>query len=334
MKLSEICLAPDKMYFLFPAAKGDTFLESFLVRVLEEKYNVQIVLIIKEDHKFIAQLLNMNFICADWQNENLMEFPAVCSNPQKGKIFIAHPEFHKEIFFDPSLPLMSIWKTLFGLPLETKVDFRFSVPALPSDLAQKLEKIAPLKKIVLFSVHSFSHPGIANEFWENLAVVMKKKGFVPICSVLQEKDAVPGTIYLPMDCEQAFLLAHHCHSVYALRSGFADLCFQLGSRLTVFYSLESTYRLTGMNKNFHRQDIVEKVVTGEKDKITKFYFLKKIHFLTITKQINTFCLSFFGLPVFKAVKQNEKTIWSLFGLPVLSKKTKKEFDISWLLNRK
>ena len=39
MKLSEICLAPDKMYFLFPAAKGDTFLESFLVRVLEEKYN-------------------------------------------------------------------------------------------------------------------------------------------------------------------------------------------------------------------------------------------------------------------------------------------------------
>lgn len=99
MKLSEICLAPDKMYFLFPAAKGDTFLESFLVRVLEEKYNVQIVLIIKEDHKFIAQLLNMNFICADWQNENLLEFPAVCSNPQKGKIFIAHPEFHKEIFF-------------------------------------------------------------------------------------------------------------------------------------------------------------------------------------------------------------------------------------------
>ena len=44
MKLEELILDNDKMYFLLPTGRGDTFICCFLHKILEEKHNAKIIL--------------------------------------------------------------------------------------------------------------------------------------------------------------------------------------------------------------------------------------------------------------------------------------------------
>ena len=194
-------------------------------------------------------------------------------------------------------------------------------------MAEKVEKTAPLDKIVLFSPHAVSLSDLPENFWEKEAEKLKKQGFVVVSSVLKPQDAVAGTVYIPLNCEEAFCLAYHCHAVYVLRSGFADLCFQLGDKLTVFYPTPESYAFFSMNAFYNRSDIIEKITENRQNEdIKRMYLFSKIRlFKTVKKeQDEMFLYSFYILfiPVLKIKKTSGKTMVRFFGIPVLKIKEK------------
>ncbi len=321
MKLSEIKLDHKKIYFLIPLSRGDVFISIFFIRWVKETRKTETVLIIKEEHAFIAEMLQMPFICADFTHEEVSSLDIELT-PEKGKIFLVSSVLHKELPVE-STHMLSFYKMLFDMPFDAKMDFHFPIPALMPDLVNKIEKIAPLNKIVLFSPQAITLPALEKKYWECLAEEVKKQGFTVISSVLNEQEAVKGTVYIKLNCEEALQLAYHCHAVYALRSGFADMCFQLGKKLTVVYPSFDAYRIYGMKKLFNRDDIVEKIVNVEKKEETKFYLLKKIHIASLFKQKDEVCFFICYLPVIKIKRQLYRTNFYLFGLPIFSKKIKR-----------
>ena len=123
-------------------------------------------------------------------------------------------------------------------------------------------------------------------------------------------------IFIPMNCQEALSLAYHCHAVYVLRSGFADMCFQLGKKLTVFYPSYETFKAYRMDKSFNRDDINEVIIIGEKKKILKFYLFNKIRFARFVIDNESICFYFLGVPFVHLKKQANKTFVCLFGMPV------------------
>ncbi|MCR5506946.1 MAG: hypothetical protein K6F04_03815 [bacterium] len=93
-------LEKSKMYFLLPYGLGDTMILCGLKSALEEKYGAKIHFLIKESHKIVMDMYKLkDFSIIDISKVDLFLLGDATPEPAKGKIFVAHPEFHKELSY-------------------------------------------------------------------------------------------------------------------------------------------------------------------------------------------------------------------------------------------
>ena len=131
----------------------------------------------------------------------------------------------------------------------------------------------------------------------------KAEGFEIITNALSPSDTVSGTHFLDLSIEEAFYVATHCHSVYALRSGFCDLIAYFCENLTVYYP---DYR------SFNKYNLYDLYGLTKKEIIIP----EKIDPLSVQK--TTAVIKILGIPLLKLKKTMKKCVIKLFGIKIIS----------------
>lgn len=269
LKLKNLELSQDKYYYFCAAGLGDTFLTCGFLKKLKEKLNSDICLLIKKSHKVIMDMYNISdYIIVDYNDIDLKKLSDKSITPQKGKIYLAHPAFHKELwgFFEgiyyqtSTIPFLDWFKTFLGLEDNIELELPEKTPQLSDDFKERLNKIAPLDKIVLFIPDATSMKPLLPSYWKDLAKDLKNQGYYIITNAVNKKDCIEATQYLNMTVEEVVALALNCAKVYSLRNGLCDLIYSKGKDLTVLYPTHNAAYIFSLNKMFKRHDINEQIV--------------------------------------------------------------------------
>lgn len=269
LKLKNLELSQDKYYYFCAAGLGDTFLTCGFLKKLKEKLNSDICLLIKKSHKVIMDMYNISdYILVDYNDIDLKKLSDKCLTPQEGKIYLAHPAFHKELweFFEgiyyqtSTVPFLDWFKAFLGLENNIELELPEKTPDLTKDFNERLNLIAPLDKIVLFIPDATSMKPLPSSHWAQLTTDLKNQGYHIITNVSDAKNCLKGTQYIDMTVEEVVALALNCAKVYSLRNGLCDLIYSKGKDLTVFYPTHNAAYIFSLNKMFKRHDINEQIV--------------------------------------------------------------------------
>ena len=120
-----------------------------------------------------------------------------------------------------------------------------------------------------------------------------------------------------MTSQEAVELAFNCHSVYSLRSGFCDLLYTRGNRLTVYYPTYASLFLYSLNDMFGRGDICEEIHLVQNN------IPPVITSVPAGQPIRKTKVYLFGfIPLFSIRQSGNKTKVRMFDIPILKFKTK------------
>ncbi len=281
----------DKMYFLSPYGLGDTMILCGFKNALEKKYGCEIYFLIKASHKIVMDMYKIkNYSIIDMKNLDLFLLGDATQMPCLGKIFVAHPEFHKELLYlfdeintsvDGNKTQFIEWyKKFLLLPKKTKFELPVWYPTLSEKAKKKIMKIAPVSNIVVL-IPEANSVNIRNKtIWKNIIKANQK--FKTITVVNDKKNKIMGIKNLDLDLYDTVAIMLACHSVYSIRSGLCDLVANKISNMTVLYG--NPYFKTIYSLKFFNKNIVEWVVEDEK-KYDKKIKLKLFGILTILKII-------------------------------------------------
>lgn len=311
-KLEDIELKDDIYYFLCVAGLGDTMLVCGFRKAFEEKYNGKIHFLIKKSQEVVMKMYQItDFTIVDMEKLDLTGIGAQTPSPVKGQIFPAHPccipslkNFFNPIYFQYSNIRFKEWFLQF-LKLDKNAQFEepSEYPKMSDDFRAKVNKIAPIEKVVMFCPEATSVLPLDEIFWEYKAKEMAAQGYTVISNVTKPRKCVTGTTYLEMATEEAVALAMECAAVYSLRSGFCDLIYKKGKDLNVYYTNHAAYYIFSLNVLFSRNDINEF--------IDNYGLERKI--LSEQKGFETSEISLFKLPILKVVRNFATTDVYLFG---------------------
>ena len=195
--------------------------------------------------------------------------------PCIGKIYIAHPEFHKELLylFDEintsitgnKTQFIEWYKKFLMLSKKTKIKLPVWYPKLSEKAKKKIEKIAPVSNIVVLIPEANSINIRNKEIWKN--IIKSNKRFKTVTVVNNKKNKIFGIKNLNFDLYDTVAIMLTCHSVYSIRNGLCDLVASRISNMTVLYAnsfFKDVYTLKPFNNN-----IVEWVVEDKKNMIKK-----------------------------------------------------------------
>lgn len=262
-------LSKENYYYLCNGGLGHTMLICAVKPELEKKINGEIVLLVRSEQQFIPELYGIhNALCVDLNSVNLETLGSRCPHPEKGKIYVTHPFAHPEsanyyrpIHFQYSTERYYPWLLqYYGLHEDCVYRLPTQEPELPEPLREKVGSFAALEKIVLFFPEAVTLQGISNRIWKKKANELRQKGFTVLSCVKDKANTISGTKYIELDAEEAFRLGMHCHSVYCMRSGMADLLAARGKALHVFYPSHATFFIYSLNSMFRRSDICEEII--------------------------------------------------------------------------
>lgn len=312
MKLQDIELQNDKYYFLCVAGLGDTMLACGFRKAFEEKYNGKIHFLIKKSQEIVMKMYQItDFTIINMDKLDLIGIGTQTPSPAKGQIFPAHPcyipslkSFFNPIYFQYSNVRFKDWFLQF-LKLDKDAQFEepTNYPVMSDNFKAKVNKIAPVEKIVMFCPEATSVLPLDEIFWEYKAKEMAAQGYTVISNVTKPRKCVTGTVYLEMTTEEAVTLAMECSAVYSLRSGFCDLIYKKGKDLNVYYTNHAAYYIFNLNVLFSRNDINEF--------IDNYGLERKI--LAEQNGFKISEISLFNLPILKIVNDFEQTQMYLFG---------------------
>lgn len=317
--LDSLILDKNKYYYLCAASLGDTMLTCGFLNALEKKYDAEIILLLSEKQKFIAEMYGIsNYIVVSFDKKCLNQISDENPLPQKGKIFVAHPAFHKELkeFFNPifyqnsTIRFVPWFKRFLGLPKDTQLEQPIHYPLISEDLKKKCEKIGPIEKIVIFSPEATSMTLLTNSFWENKVQETIDAGLIPVSNVINPKNTIKGSVNLNLTIEECVALSQNCNSVHSIRSGLCDLLFKLGKKLNVYYPTFNAFYLYSLNKMFDRDDINEKICSDKlkvnnesSELLEKFYLFGLIPFFEIKTKMHKKYYKLFGILIIKKVRK-------------------------------
>lgn len=255
----------DQYNFLSPYGLGDTMMLCGFAAAWEKKHHGKIHFIIKPSHEVVMKMYGISdYSCYDFQREwNKPEFMKIAKhNPvaEKGRIYIAHPHFHRKKFSDflqradscdTTVPFADFYKEFLGLPLSAKMiqpKYDFD---LTESLKQKLTKFGPVESIILLLPEAQSLPLLNQQFWAEVIKQQNRK-YTLIQYVLNPKNAVRGIPCVDMTIEEIIALSEKCAKVIAYRSGLCDLMAPFCKQMIVFYpglfpNMKDRFALTGKN---------------------------------------------------------------------------------------
>lgn len=311
IKPENMNLDKNKYYFLCAAGIGDTMIVCGFYNALKNKYNSEITLLIPEKQEFIVKMfgitdykiVNLGYKNIQQVIKKYTKLSNKCPEPQKGKVYLAHWIFHNEmqdliipIYYRKSKqPFLDIYKKFLGLDLKTPFENIINIPKLSNKVEKQLLQLGDIENIVILSPEATSTPKLNNKFWEKLAIELNKKGHIVISNVINEKNKIKNTHYLKLSLKDSIALAYKCHSVYSVRSGFCDLCYQLNEKLNVYYTDRDSLFLYSLNTMFEECKINEILEFNLPEKLqysTQFSNLRNLKHYFIPR----FILDIFNIP--------------------------------------
>ena len=271
-----------KFYFVLPWGLGDTMIFCGLKNALEEKLGGTVHFIIKPSHEIIMKMYRISsytLVKIDAMNKQqrqiLFQYANQNPNPEKGNLYIAHPEFHPQYEYlqiqmgNPTseTKFLTWYKDFLGLLNSIPMQHPIWYPTVSDDLKKRLsEKISvPVNKIILIFPEANSITGISTSFWRTLIKKLPKEQLLTNSlhpEYFEEFSDIPN---IDLSLEEAVALALNCKEVYALRSGICDLIFSRGKNLHVFYPSENIKSVFSLNDCFNTQQIDEVLISSEEN---------------------------------------------------------------------
>lgn len=345
MLIEELKLDKNKYYFLCAAGIGDTMIVCGFYNALKKKYNADIVIVVPEKQSFIPEMFGIkDYKAVDLGCTNIFEVIDKCTmlsdahpHPQKGHIYLAHPAFHNELsaFFAPvyyrksKIKFLDWYRQFLHLPLDTPFEDFTILPKLSKETEKAVLNLAPFDKVVLISPEATSTESVPARFWQQLVQNLSAQGYTVISNVKNKNNTVLGSQYVPLNLQDSIALAYRCHAVYSVRSGFCDLCYQLGDKLHVYYANRDDLYLYSLKSMFgndiHEEveyNLPERLIRGPKPLPVvyrrRYMLFSFITLLEVTEQDNKRIYHICGIPVFKIKKRTHKTKMYILGIPIFS----------------
>ena len=286
-----------KFYFVLPWGLGDTMIFCGLKNALEEKLGGEVHFIIKPSHALIMQMYGIQDyttvkVTYSYPHHSpvLVELAAKNPYPEKGKFFVAHPEFHprfSQMVYEmqanlPHIRFLSWYKQFLDIP-----DAPFAYPRYYPKVSQNLEKrllaLVPdfsFEKTVLILPEATSVLGPSRLFWTHLIKMLKKKNFIVLTNIIdtQKQPLFEGTVNIDLSLEELVALSLACHDVYALRSGICDLIFTKENHLHIYYPTEAIRNIFSLKDMFQAKN-VDEILLSEKIIVKHGWFSHEISFI-------------------------------------------------------
>ena len=225
-------LKSDRYYFVSPCSAGDTYYLCAFKQVLEKQLQGKIIFVIKPTHKAVCEIYEAECIICDsvflntFQQSKCLENDCVVSTPTLGNLYPAHPLAVCEYRY-PYKTMAEMYADFFDLPLDTKGDLPTNLPKLSESLRDKIEKIAPLDKIILFCPEAHTLPCLPHIIFKDECEKLLKLGYKIIVNIPNHKEYTryfsDGVYDLDLSLKDAIALALACAGVISTRSGFCDI---------------------------------------------------------------------------------------------------------------
>src|SRR5574344_65645 len=312
----------DKISLISPFGFGDTLILCGFKNAIEKQYDARIHFIIKPEHVVIMHLYGItDYSFENFDKDTLEKISKGNSEIKIGKVFVAHPKYLNDdekllqLFIDYKISMIDLFRMTLKLPEEAHFEAPTNIPQISLSLQNKLNRIAPLDKIVLFSPESFSTKRINRFYLEDMVKDLKEEGYVIVSSVLDKDEAIKGSTYIELSFEDALAVGMNCAKVYAVRSGFVDVLLQYRQNFNVIYPDIDTYKCYSVKQ--YCDEITEIFAPrAATKKIGPFFQIEDKG----NEQLFRFCLTFL-----RRKKKERNTIkYCILGIPVLI--TKKQFD--------
>ena len=266
MRIEDVQPDGNKIYMYCGMNQGDTFITLNLRKKLEEKYQSELVFIVRTEHEYVAKLVgDENYIVVD-VDDNIFESTlrnliSKCREPERGKIFVVNFWLYDN--FKNSGTVRGLYNRFFGLPEDSYLTYNVIPPEMDEALKEKIAKTLSSRKIVMICPETDCPDPMDIGFWQEIVEKLKVEGYEVVSKVKVKEDALEGTVYLGMNDSEALQLAYNCHAVYALRNDFCNLCVGLRYKLKVYYSIRNLYNAFSFKNNYDIHDIEEIIIRDE-----------------------------------------------------------------------
>lgn len=263
----ELLAKPNKLNICSCIALGDTYILAGLGKAIEKKYGAPIHFIIKPQYEVVMKMYNIedytifkDFDSVEWDKV------AKYSQPTKGKIFLAHPNFYEEyhpMYFELKYKrceedFITFIKKFLGISKESKFEYHKWFPDLSDTFKEKFKNYN-LKKVILLSPTANSVTEYKDEFWVDMAKDFSSEGYKVFINSPREFKCKYAENW-NLSLEDALALGKRCHSVYAMRSGFCDLLQDDCKDLNIYYSDPADLYIFGMENMFGEKKNIKEVL--------------------------------------------------------------------------
>ena len=288
-------------YFLSPYGLGDTLILASLKDELEKFYNLKIHFLIKNTHKIIMDMYNIeSYTTIEMPSIEELKKIIIDNKIKKGSIFIAHPLFvkddtHINNFNCGKVSFYEMYLSFLGLPINTKFNNKIVEKNEGlSELIIKLQQnnINDLDNVILLAPEADSCPLINQCYWEKIIKKYSSMGYYVILNAKNKKNTIRGAKFLPLTIEEALLIAQNCAGIISLRSGFCDLvALKHKGFLKVLYPNIDVLNLYSIKRSFSFKNIEEQLVNLYKYNCYVYLFGLKMFQLFKFKHFNKFSLN-------------------------------------------
>lgn len=306
----------DKINIVSPCGFGDTMVLCGFKKALESRYDSPIHFIIKPKHEIIMKMYNMvDYSIQEFTEKELYDLASQNPMPKKGSLFVAHPMFLQQTellteFNNTKLHFLDLYKKSLCLSDNTRFEPSTTYPDLTEELKNKIERIAPVEKIVLIMPESNSLKVVSHKVFEQYVNEVVNEGYVAISSVVDKRNKIKGSTFIDLSVEEAIILSRYCKAVCATRSGICDLIAPIAKKITVFYPDTHSFYTYGLKVFTNEQSDISEVVTIGSiiEQIAPFLLVEQKHNESIYR---------LSLQIFKIKRTKNKLKLYFLGFPIL-----------------
>lgn len=243
-------LRTDCYYFVSPCSAGDTYRLCLMKPALEQKYKGKIIFIIKAMHEAVCEMFeNLEYVICDDKSVDFCAYTQcltldnVVSMPALGKIYSHFTYYALCIFANNQLDFDRL---RLMLPQNAQRVLPTRLPKIDKNLQARLNKIAPLNKIILLCPEANSYPRLPFVIFKYECERLRKQGYSVIVNALKHEQEwarffIDGVYDLNLSLKETIALALSCAGVISVRSGFCDIIAPHCNSLTIHYTKFENY---------------------------------------------------------------------------------------------
>lgn len=274
---------PNKYNLVLHKHLGDVFYAIALKDEFERVYGKKLHFIVRPQHEFLMKMYGIT----DYSVFDLKEIEKFASQSDFRYMPYASHKSHKfdmlckDVF--SSMPLENIpfildgdvssfflfnhyWCFLWGYNAGININhFKFPLPKnklpIQPKLRKKINKIAPLDKIVLFAPEAATAIELPVEFWNIIADKVHAKGYKIIVNSKKYKINHGICAFdLGLSLEDVVALGLNCAYVFSLRSGLCDALVGASERLYAFYPAMLKREMNSLTFPFAQKTSVNEIL--------------------------------------------------------------------------